>query len=222
VNSAPRICDRCGSQRRRAERSGEATERSVLQRPRKPARMHDSRSWVGLLSHHAAVHQRTVGFVASSRKLSSVCSHSEREGKGSVIAHRSKFTFRLRRRLSAVTDAASTALRTRRNPHRALRSRWRACAPRLDRVFACLASSQRRAGSEAPARCGSPQQVPTARIGHSNVINHDVRSMPSDDPADFLVGVAHVGQQRGVAMVAVLLEPVAQHLKQGCAVIEND
>jgi len=81
VNSAPRICDRCGSQRRRAERSGEATERSVLQRPRKPARMHDSRSWVGLLSHHAAVHQRTVGFVASSRRLSSVCSRSEREGK---------------------------------------------------------------------------------------------------------------------------------------------
>jgi hypothetical protein len=46
--------------------------------------------------------------------------------------------------------------------------------------------------------------------------------MPFDEPADFLVGVAHVRQQRAVAVVAVLLEPLAQHLQQRCAVIEND
>jgi hypothetical protein len=43
-----------------------------------------------------------------------------------------------------------------------------------------------------------------------------------DEPADFVVGVAHVRQQCGVAVVAVLLEPLAQHLKQRSAVIEND
>jgi hypothetical protein len=92
VNSAPRICDRCGSQRGHAERSGEATERSVSShRPRKLARMHDSRSWVSLLSHHAAVHQRTVGFVALESQTFVRLFTLEREGKGSVIGHRSKF-----------------------------------------------------------------------------------------------------------------------------------
>jgi hypothetical protein len=43
-----------------------------------------------------------------------------------------------------------------------------------------------------------------------------------DEPANLLVGLGHVRQQRPVAVVAVLRQPLAEHFEDRHAVVQND